>query len=58
MLGKAGKLRILTGPRKDLGIPYGYCTAPLTFECSGHDSCATGLSPGADQFVDELDQLV
>lgn len=58
MLGKTGKLRILTRARKDLGIACGDCTATLAFERAGHDRCAAGLSPGADELVDELDQLV
>jgi len=58
MLGKASKLKILTGARKDLGIACGDRTATLTFKRAGHDRRAAGLSPGADEFVDELDQLV
>ncbi len=58
MLGEAGKLRILASPRKDLGIACGDRTAALTFECAGHDRCAAGLGPGADELVDERDQLV
>lgn len=58
MLGKASKLGILTGARKDLDIACGDRTAPLTLERAGHDRRAAGLSPGADEFVDELHQLV
>jgi hypothetical protein len=58
MLRKASKLRVLAGARKDLGIACGDRTATLTFKRASHDRCAAGLSPGANEFVDELDQLV
>ena len=58
MLGKAGKLRVRTGAREDLGIPCGDRTATLTLERAGHDRCAAGLGPRTDELVDELDQLV
>ena len=58
MLGKASKLWILTGARKNFRIACGDRTATLTFKRAGHDRCAAGLSPSADEFVDELHQLV
>ena len=58
MLSKASKFRILAGARKDLGIASGDRTATFTLKRAGHDRSAAGLSPSANKFVDELDQLV
>jgi hypothetical protein len=58
MLGKAGKLGILTRSRKDLSIACRDCTATLALERTRYDRRPTRLGSGADEFVHEVDQLV
>jgi hypothetical protein len=58
VLGKSGKVGILTGPGEDLGIACCDRTASLALERTGHDRSPAGLGPGANEFVDELDKLV
>jgi hypothetical protein len=58
MLGKAGKLRVASGPSKDLGVACSDRAAALALESAGHYSCSAWLGPGTDQFVDERDELV
>jgi hypothetical protein len=58
MLGKAGKLRILTRSSEDLGIARGDRTATLTLKCAGHDRSPTWLGPSAYEFIDEVDEFV
>ncbi len=58
MLGKTSKLGILARSSKDLGVACSDRTATLTLQRTGHDRSPTGLGPGANQFIDELDKLV
>lgn len=58
MLGKAGKLGILTCSSEDLGIACSDRTAPLALKRTRHDCRAAGLSAGTDECVDEIDKLV
>lgn len=58
MLGKAGKLGILTRSSEDLGVACGDRTATLALERTGHYRSPTGLGTGDHELVDELDQLV
>jgi hypothetical protein len=58
MLGKAGKLGILTGASEDLGVTSSDRTAALTFKRMGHYCGSARLGPSAHEFVDELDKLI
>lgn len=58
MLGKAGKLGILTCSREDLGIACRNCAATLPLERTRHDCRSARLRSGTDEFVHKLDQLV
>jgi hypothetical protein len=58
MLGKAGKLGILTGSSKDFSVAGSDRTPPLTLKRTGHDCRPAGLGASPDEFVDELDQLI
>lgn len=58
MLGKTCKLGILTGPDENLGIPCRNRTPSLALKRTRHDCSPTGLGPGANKFVDELNKLV
>ena len=58
MLGKAGKLRILTRSSEDLSVARGNRTATLTLKRTGHDRSPTRLGPSAYELIDEVDELV
>jgi hypothetical protein len=58
MLGKSGKLGILTGSGKDLGITGGDRPPTLALKRTGDDCCPAGLGSGAHELVDEVDELV
>lgn len=58
MLGKAGKLGILTRSSENLSVAYSDRTAALALERTGYDCCPTGLGTGTYEFVHELDKLV
>jgi len=58
MLGKTGKLGIPTRSSKNFSIACSDRTPPLTLKRAGHDRRPTGLGASANEFVDELNQLV
>jgi hypothetical protein len=58
MLGKTGKLGILTGSSEDLGVTSSDRTAALAYKRTGHDCGSARLGPSAHEFIDEVDKLI
>lgn len=58
MLGETGQLVIGTRRSQYLGVARSDHSSPLPFEGSRYDRGATRLAPGADDLVDELDQVI
>lgn len=58
MLGQSGKLWIRTGAGQDLGIARSEGAPALALERLGNDRGAATSGAGADDLVNEVDQLV
>lgn len=58
MLGKAGKLRILTRSSEDLSIARGDRPSTLALQRAGHDRSPARLRPSTDKRIDEIDQVI
>lgn len=58
MLGKAGKLGILTGSGEDLGVTSSDRTAALAFERTGDDGGSARLGSRAHERIDEVDKII
>jgi L-threonylcarbamoyladenylate synthase len=58
VLGESGELGILGGAGEDLGVARGCRTAAFALERARDDGGAARLGAGADDIVDEVDQLL
>jgi hypothetical protein len=58
VLGQPGKLRVRTGAGQDLGVARSDRAPALAFERQGDDRRPAASGAGADDLVDEVDQLI
>jgi hypothetical protein len=58
MLGKPGELRIRAGVGKDLGVSRSDHAPALALERPAHDCRTAASSTGADNLVDEVNELI
>jgi hypothetical protein len=58
VLRQPGKLRVRSGTRKDLGVPFSNGAAALTFKRSRDYRCTTPRLASGDGPIHELNELV